>query len=129
MDDFTKAVGETFVWHELYSPDVSGSKSFYTQLFGWGTSEMETPGGTYTMWKKGETSIGGCMSLQAPEMEGVPPHWTIYIAVDNVDAKIDKAVSMGGSLMVPAMDLPGIGRMALLSDPHGATFWVYTPAG
>jgi len=57
----------------------------------------------------------------------VPPHWAIYMAVDDVDAKVEEAVGLGSTLVVPAMDVPTVGRMALMSDPQGAHFWFFTP--
>ena len=55
---------------------------------------------------------------------GVPPHWNIYFGVEDVDATVAKAEGLGGTPAVPAMDVPGVGRMAMVTDPQGAGFWV-----
>jgi uncharacterized protein len=57
-------------------------------------------------------------------MEGVPPHWNIYFNVEDVDASVAKAEELGGKTVAPAFDVPGVGRMAMVSDPQGASFWV-----
>jgi predicted enzyme related to lactoylglutathione lyase len=49
------------------------------------------------------------------------------IHVENVDESASQAESLGGKTVVPAMDVPGVGRMAFLEDPTGAKFAVFTP--
>lgn len=129
MSDFATAVGSTFVWHECNVPDAAAAKDFYSGLMGWTWSEMDMGEmGTYHMFANSDgTSVGGLMSTAGMPHE-VPPHWAIYIAVDDVDAKVAKAEELGGAVVVPAMDVPTIGRMALLHDPQGAHFWVFKPA-
>ena len=60
-------------------------------------------------------------------MDGVPPHWALYVYVDDVDASAVSVVEAGGEVKVPAMDLPGVGRMAMCTDPGGAAFWLFHP--
>jgi predicted enzyme related to lactoylglutathione lyase len=128
MSDHATAVGSTFIWHECNVPDAAAAKAFYTNLLGWGTSDMDMgPMGTYTMFMKGEQAIGGIMPTVG-DMADVPPHWSIYIAVDDVDAKASQAESLGAKIVVPAFDVPTVGRMALVSDPQGAHFWLYKAA-
>jgi len=56
--------------------------------------------------------------------EGTPPHWNVYFAVEDVDGSAARAEELGGKTIAPAMDVPGVGRMAMLADPQGALFWV-----
>ena len=63
--------------------------------------------------------IGGAMN---PPMEEVPPHWNVYFNVEDVDATVAKALELGGQVVAPAFDVPGVGRMAVLADPQGAMF-------
>jgi len=58
-------------------------------------------------------------------MAEVPPHWATYLSVDDVDARVEKCVEHGGTLVVPAMDVPTVGRMALIHDPQGAHVWLF----
>ena len=57
----------------------------------------------------------------------VPPNWTGYICVDDCDAAVDKARALGGSVMRPPRDVPGVGRLAIIADPHGAVTAIMTP--
>ena len=86
------------------------------------------PMGTYKMLTKDGDAFCGLMKTAGTDMANVPTHWAIYISTPNVDETVAKAQEMGAKLMVPAMDVPTIGRMALLQDPQGATFWVFTGA-
>ncbi len=52
----------------------------------------------------------------------MPPHWSVYFAVDDTDAMTSKAESLGAKVMVPPSDIPEVGRFAVLQDPQGAVF-------
>lgn len=113
-----------FVWRELISADVPAARDFYGALFGWDAAEqdmgMPTP---YVMFQHGDETVGGAM---APMMDGVPSHWLDYITVDDVDAALDRAVALGGQKLTDPMDIPGIGRFAVVRDPNGAAFSLFT---
>ncbi|MDP4230227.1 MAG: VOC family protein [Bacteroidota bacterium] len=115
-------VGETgsFCWWELNTRDTAKAKAFYTTLFGW------TVGGdaNYTEWKNGDQSIGGMMEIQA-EWGPVPPNWLAYIMVPNCDETVSKIKEAGGSVMMDAMDIPDMGRFAVVADPQHAVFAVF----
>jgi predicted enzyme related to lactoylglutathione lyase len=108
-------------WTELMSPDVSAAAGFYGAVLGWKTESMDMgEGGTYTLLMTGGEQIAGAM---APPMEGIPPHWGVYFAVDDCDACVAQAESLGATVLNPPMDSPP-GRMAALADPTGAMFSV-----
>jgi predicted enzyme related to lactoylglutathione lyase len=112
-----------FVWRELITPAIESSLSFYGPLFGWTPEASEMgPGMTYTVYKLGETQVAGMMK---PMMEGTPPFWLDYITVDDVDTSRTRAVALGGTALTEAMDIPGIGRFAVVQDPTGATFALF----
>jgi predicted enzyme related to lactoylglutathione lyase len=120
------ATGKTFVWHEIYAPDIDKSIEFYTAALGFETTTMEMEGmGPYHMLSRNGQPVAGVVQ---PHMPGVPPHWATYISVPNVDETIEKVTANGGKLVVPAMDVPTVGRMALISDPQEAYVWIFTPA-
>lgn len=116
-------VGENgaFCWWELQTNDMEKAKAFYISLFGW------TAGGSpdYVEWVHGGVSMGGMLKIQA-EWGAVPPNWQSYVMVPSVDDSAAKATELGGSVMAPPMDIPGMGRFAVLADPQGAVFSVYT---
>lgn len=112
----------TFIWSELVTTDVAGAKAFYQQVFGWGADTHGGEGdGGYTEWQLDGRSIGGCM-LKPPTMPAeVPPHWGVYIAVDDVDATASKVQELGGMVVAGPMDIEP-GRFAACIDPVGAVF-------
>src|SRR5215510_3256555 len=114
--------GETnsLCWNELLTNDTEKAKDFYTKLFGW-NSKTDSGGMPYTEWINGDDHIGGMMQIQ-PQMGPVPPHWGIYIAVDDCDGTVAKAQSLGAKTFVPPTDIPNVGRFAVLADPQGAAF-------
>jgi hypothetical protein len=62
-------------------------------------------------------------------MQGMPPHWLPYFQVDDTDIIVARAKELGGNVVVPAMDIPNVGRMATLADPQGAAFAVVQLTG
>jgi predicted enzyme related to lactoylglutathione lyase len=114
-----------FSWAELATPDVEGAKSFYTGLLGWTTELAPVEGMTYTLVKAGDEQVGGIMGVQCAGGE-VPPHWGIYITVDDVDATALKAGELGGKVLMPPTDIPNVGRFSVIQDPQGVVFSVIT---
>jgi predicted enzyme related to lactoylglutathione lyase len=114
-----------FSWIELMTTDVEGAKKFYTQLFGWETEDMPMENMSYTITKIGDEGVGGIMPLP-PEAEGVPPHWGVYVTVDDVDATAGKAEELGGKIHVPPTDIPNVGRFCVIQDPQGSVISAIT---
>jgi uncharacterized protein len=121
-----------FVWHELLTSDVAGAQRFYENVVGWKGQKME--GGPpdmppYHFWMAGEAMSGGFMQLpdEAKNM-GAPPNWMTYIGTDDVDGTAQKAEQLGGRVIRQPEDIPGIGRFAILQDPQGAVFAIYSSA-
>lgn len=130
MSEHALAAGTTFPWHEVYVPDSEAAKHFYKEALGWEAMDYEMGEmGNYPMLIANGKPIAGIMGTRGnPQMEGVPPHWSVYVAVADVDATVAKVLALGGTVVVPAMDVPGVGRMCLLQDPQGAHFWVFKDA-
>ena len=96
---------------------------FYTSLFG-GSADTQRMGIVdYTMYKTGETMLGGMMA-PLPEMGDVPPHWMVYFAVENCDETANTAESAGAEIVAPPHDIPDVGRSATIIDPSGAALSV-----
>jgi len=113
-----------FVWHELLTTDTAAAAAFYTKVVPWRTAPSSMPG--YTIWMAGPTQIGGLMALPA-EPSASPPHWLIYIGTPNVDATCSQAQGLGARVVKVPADIPNVGRFAVLTDPQGATFALFTP--
>jgi predicted enzyme related to lactoylglutathione lyase len=126
MAESTQAPPEvgTFCWREILSGDTAKTKKFYTDMFGWSTDEMDMgPAGTYTMFKKGDTHVGGMMA-KPPEM-GDDGQWVPYVAVDDVDAAAKKAEGLGAKVCVPPTDIPNIGRFSIVIDTTGVPIGLF----
>lgn len=108
-----------FSWNELMTTDVSAAKTFYHELLGWELQDLQTPTTTYTIVKTGDREIGGIMAVP-PEEPGKAATWGSYVTVDDVDKLVAAASKLGGSVMVPPRDIPGVGRFAVIRDPQGA---------
>ena len=118
----------SFGWSEVYSPDVGAAVKFYTDVFGWKTFDMPMEDGPdYTLLTTDGTPEGGFAGAMPPPMEGVPPHWALWFMTDDTDGTVEKAKAAGGVVMQEPMDIMP-GRMALLTDPAGALFFVLQPA-
>jgi predicted enzyme related to lactoylglutathione lyase len=117
-----------FVWNELVAHDVAKAKKFYADTLGWSYDAMPgLNGATYWVAKMGDTRIGGIFPAEGPEWAHVPEGWLSYIAVDDVDARVKKAVSLGAKQMRPIFDVPKVGRIAILTEPGGAGIGWITP--
>src|SRR5689334_7912591 len=102
-----------FTWHELMATDTGAAIAFYTALFGWRAEEMDMgPGGKYTMLYQGETPVGGAMTAQP----GMPSAWLTYIESVDTGATAKKVAELGGQVLVPPTDVPGMVRFAVAMD-------------
>ncbi|MEP7028547.1 MAG: VOC family protein [Candidatus Eisenbacteria bacterium] len=117
----------SLVWTELATDDVPKACAFYTKLIGWTTQIMPMGALEYTLLKRGDVPAGGVMPL-TKEMSGVPPHWGVYFGVTDCDATVAKAKGLGAAVIQPGVDVPGVGRLAVLRDPQGGTFSILQAA-
>jgi predicted enzyme related to lactoylglutathione lyase len=111
----------SFCWNELGTNDTKRAGDFYANLLGWSKQEMQFGPMEYTMFNNGERPAGGMYALP-PEMASFPPNWMVYFAVEDADATVTKAESLGATTFAPPSDIPGIGRFAILQDPTKAVF-------
>lgn len=106
------------IWNELITSDAEAALAFYSGLFGTGTAEQDMGDGMiYRMLTVGENPVAGAMP---PPMDGIPNHWSVYFAVDDIEASVAKVAELGGQVAVPAFHVPGVGHMAGIADPTGA---------
>jgi len=114
----------SFTWNELQTNDPDRAAAFYAAVLGWEAESAEMPTGiTYTSFKVGDRAVAGMMAIQ-PEWGPVPPNWGVYLAVDDCDDAVAKALELGGVVEMSPSDIPDVGRFALLKDPQGAYFYV-----
>jgi len=116
-------------WLDLSTTDVGAAEQFYGTLFGWKSKrEPAGEGRFYSMQSLKGKSVAGIMEQSAEEAaRGVPPNWTTYITVNDVDAITAKAKGLGGKVVVQPMDVFDNGRMSVLQDPEGAFVALWQP--
>jgi predicted enzyme related to lactoylglutathione lyase len=114
-----------FIWYELMTNDIAAAQSFYGGLLGWTFADAGMPEGEYHLFSADGPPVGGLMPITADmKSNGAMPMWAGYIGVDDVDQSVTAATAAGGSVLMPAWDVNGVGRMAMLADPQGAPFYV-----
>jgi uncharacterized protein len=114
-----------FIWYELMTPDAAAAMAFYGVVVGWSFGNSEE----YREIKASDGEfVGGILQL-SPEMlaGGAHPGWYGYLTVDDVDATLASITAAGGQVFMPARDMAGVGRIAMVADPQGAPFYVMRP--
>lgn len=123
--EITGAPG-AMAWNEFYTRDPETTRNFYTALFGWEWSSMPIPrGGDYHLASLGDTQVAG--GLVMDESWGVlPPHWMIYIQVEDADVAAARVTGLGGDVCVPVTEI-AVGRFAVVNDDQKGTFTIFEP--
>lgn len=114
-----RTVPGTVAWVDLSTPDVDAAADFYSQLLGWEIQSEITPVGRYVI---GMVPSGPAAGVMAPSAEsaGIPPAWTIFVSVADIDATWATALDAGAAPLQEPMEIPGGERIAVVADPAGA---------
>ncbi len=107
-----------FVWHDLNTKDLEGSKRFYGEIFNWTFASKDND--PYLHITAGKEMIGGLRQMGAGEP--YPTSWLGYIVVDDVDAAVKSITGAGGQVHVPATKIENTGTFAVAADPSGGVF-------
>ena len=105
---------------ELVTPDVEKARDFYSRLFDWKIEAM--PGADYWLINAGREPGGGMMKTPAP---GVPTAWTMYVLVNDVENALARVKDLGGRVLTPKTEIPGIGWFGVFADPQGAVLALF----
>jgi uncharacterized protein len=118
-----------FNWVDLSARDVDAQSAFYQALFGWNHVDVSIAEGmTYRLFKAGGGTVTATSQLPAQMLEqGLRTGWNTCVATDDADATAAKASELGGTVVMPPMDIPGQGRQALVQDPTGAHLHLWKP--
>jgi predicted enzyme related to lactoylglutathione lyase len=120
----------SFYWNELLTKDAEKAKRFYADTIGWSYQGMPMPdGASYWVAIHDGKPVAGLFPTDRPEYKRLPEAWMSYLAVDDVDARVQKATTAGAKLMKPIFDVPNVGRIAILTEPGGAGVGWMTPTG
>jgi predicted enzyme related to lactoylglutathione lyase len=111
-------------WWELHTSDPQGAKDFYGKVVGWGSHDVDMGGQPYGLWLMGDDPMnpGGFMKAQA----GQPSSWLYYLLVPDVDASTARVGELGGQVIESPRDVPGQGRMSVITMPGGAAMALFT---
>jgi predicted enzyme related to lactoylglutathione lyase len=112
-------------WVDLMSSDVDKAKEFYSNLMGWTSEDSGSEYGNYVTFSSDGHVVAG---LMANPGTGAPDGWTTYLTVEDAQATVDAATAAGASVLMPVMEVPQQGTMAMLADPAGAVFGIWQPA-
>ncbi|HET9520199.1 MAG TPA: VOC family protein [Candidatus Limnocylindrales bacterium] len=128
----TTQAGGTIIWHELMSRDPDASERFYGDVVGLSVVPAGDGPEAYRMLVADGRPIGGVTGPR-PGTDvwpsgGPAGHWVGYFESADVDAAAAKAQELGGDVRLGPLDIPGVGRVAVLRDPDGATFGLFDPA-
>jgi uncharacterized protein len=113
--DGVEVVDEPNSWamSSLHTLDVDRAHAFYGALFDWELASI--PGAGFAQWRRGDRIVA---VVTATDGVAVPPHWSINFAVSDADEFADRAVTLGGTILMGPMDTPGF-RNAVIADPQG----------
>jgi len=119
----------SFIWYELMTPDPAGSKRFYDAVAGWMIEAQPSGKIDYRMITRSDGAYSGGVLRLTEEMQrhGARPCWIGYLGVPDVDAAVARIDEDGGQTLMPGSDIPGVGRIAMVTDPDGAPFYLMTP--
>ncbi|MGH8907960.1 MAG: VOC family protein [Egibacteraceae bacterium] len=122
MEQETYPAG-TLCWTVMVTPDATRTAAFYSGLFGWQAADASAG---FASLQLGGREVAGL--LQLPEATGAAEassRWLVYLASDDIGRHLAKVEAAGGRILAPAFDVPGAGRMAVVSDPVGAEFGLW----
>jgi len=127
MPNIEKHPNGSFCWMELHTTDQNAAKQFYSSLFGWDAADFPMgPGDVYTIFHlKGRDSSAACTLRPDLRQHGVPPHWMLYIATDDVEAATKRVAELGGKVLAGPFDVAENGRMSVNQDSTGGHFCLW----
>lgn len=115
----------SFCWAELYTPNSPGEPvTMMKMALGFTATKSGTPDQLYYLLERGGVAIAG---VRQPT-PGMPPGWFAWVRVTDCDAVVAKAQQLGAEVHLRPTDT-GSGRMALITDPFGASIGVLRPWG
>ena len=120
----------SFIWYELMTTDAGAAGDFYSAVVsGWKFGERVPTEVEYRMIQRSDGgNAGGVLTLNDKmTSEGARPVWLGYIGTDDVDGTVDKIEAKGGKALMPAFDVPEVGRIAMVADPQGNPFYLMNP--
>lgn len=107
-------------WTELFARDVRRAKEFYAEVFGWTYDSFATEGYEYTVARTAEGAVVGMSPVHVGPVNTTQSYWLSTIEVEDIDAAVATASSLGAAIIQQPKDMANIGRFAVMRDPNGA---------
>ncbi len=117
-----KSIQGQFIWHELITSDTKAATPFYAKVAKLGT-QVAPSDSNYTMLVGSGQPMGGLLSTSTM---GGSSRWLSFIVTTSADETARQTASLGGRVLSGPMDIPSGGRAAVLEDPQGAVFGVWS---
>jgi predicted enzyme related to lactoylglutathione lyase len=119
----------SFIWYELMTTDTDAAKAFYDAVVGWNIGEGVAEYQGYRMINRADGGIAGGVLPITDEMKqhGARPMWLGYVNVADADAAAAAIEQAGGKKLMGPIDIPNVGRIAMVADPFGAPFYIMKP--
>ncbi len=118
-----------FIWYELMTNDTAKAEAFYKEVVGWTAADAGMGDGDYTIFSVDGAPVAGLMPMPPQSVAaGARPGWRGYISVADTDGMAARVAGAGGQLRFGPEDIPGVGRVASMTDPQGAAIVLMTPA-
>ncbi len=123
-------------WNELVAADPIEVRAFYTKVMGWtakvvameDTSRPPNPGEEeYTLFLSNGQEVAGLTKPSLSDPIGLRPGWFSYVQVASVDDAVKETLKSGGKVLRFPIDLPKVGRIAVIEDPAGTQIGLVTP--
>jgi uncharacterized protein len=115
-------------WHELNTWEPEIALAFYGRTLGWQFEPSPLPdGAAYWIARKDGKPVGGIFELTAPDYSGVPSHWMTYMSVGDINKAETDTTKAGGEVMRPNTRVPGVGKLAVVTDSTGALIGLIEP--
>jgi uncharacterized protein len=119
-------MAENFCWVELLTSDVAAAERFYCDVMGWTCAPTGGPHGYRFFSFEGRGAAGLMLLPEEAKAQGARPSWFGYISTPDVDKEVEAIVAAGGKLYRAPETISGMGRFAVVADPQGATFGLWT---
>ena len=116
------------VWVDLGVPDLQAVQGFYAALFGWQFEDMGPDFAHYHMITNHGAHVGGAMSMPEDEQDQGSA-WTIYLKTEDIEKSLTDTAAAGGDVIVPAMPMPGLGSMGIVTTPGGEAVGLWQSDG
>jgi predicted enzyme related to lactoylglutathione lyase len=122
----------SFIWYELMTPDPETATTFYRAVVGWTIGAADpgrSDGKDYRMIGRSDGGYAGGVLRVDDDMarHGARPLWLGYLSTPDVAAAVAAVVADGGKVQMPVTAIPGVGSIAMVTDPQGVPFYLMTP--